>query len=92
MIKFLIKFLIDSIKTIFQIKCPKCKKGIMRIIVICMAIFLACIMLIEQSYVKQRLKQNNEKWKAELIKRGVMSKTENGGVKFNKVFVYKVRK
>ena len=30
MIKFLIKFLIDSIKTIFQIKCPKCKKGIMR--------------------------------------------------------------
>ena len=41
--------------------------------------------------IKNAQKRNNEKWKTELIKRGIMNKTENGGVKFNKVFVVKLR-
>jgi hypothetical protein len=63
----------------------------MRIIVICMAVLLACVLLIQQSYVKLRIKQNNKAWKQELIRRGVMSKTKHGGVVFNKIFVVKVR-
>ena len=62
------------------------------VIIICKLIFLICIILATRSYVKQRIKQNNEAWKQELIRRGVMSKTQNGGVVFNKIFVAKVRK
>ena len=67
------------------------KVNALKIAVFFLIVLLVIFFLSINPTVRYVKKHNNEIWKQELIKRGIGEETRNGGFKFNKVFVVKLR-